>query len=610
MKRMRGVVTLVAALAVATTGFAQATRTTPAIESMFRQAVTAISDERYIQATQLLTRLIGMPEHVHSRRAQELLGNVREANGQFAHAVAEYQIYLEKYPDGPGAERVSTRLANILNEAAPQPREPDVAAVIEDRPVPMRPRFGRDRFDTAAGGAPTDPNATTVISRGSIRLTYRYNEGATEITEIDPDPLIPNVTDTERDVFDNSLTAALRYSRIMENAARKVTLSFSGSVKASFDDDDDTDSRLYELSAEWEDKESGRVFTVGRHRLDPSGITYRLDGASLKWPSDSGIEFGVFAGSGVGSTSDGLFENDALLYGASVTMPKGMVGPGELSGYLVQEREDGFTLRQGLGVEYSLNMENGSIFANAEVDLKFGELNRALITGTRNLAGDARVTARLAHYRSPALSLSNALIGQSAGSLEALETAGVTEDQIEDLALNRTAKVTTLGFTYYRPMNDQWNLSAYGSLFHTGSKPASTGIAGADDVAEVPNDGVRTYVGARMVGQSIFRERDSVSFGLRNATADDNTLWVADGAMRIPAGEDLTWRPRLQVGYRDFDNGDTETFVLPSVTATYSVDRQTDLNVELGGRWSENDQGSTIVKQDQVYFGLGVSRSF
>ena len=72
----------------------------------------------------------------------------------------------------------------------------------------------------------------------------------------------------------------------------------------------------------------------------------------------------------------------------------------------------------------------------------------------------------------------------------------------------------------------------------------------------------------------------------------------------------LNVRPRIQVGYRDFDAGGSERFTVPSVLTTYRIDRQTEFNLEVGGRWSTNDSGATVVKQDQVHITAGVSRSF
>ena len=592
---------------------AQSTRSTPAIESLFNRALQAIQAERNLQATQLLTRLIGLPEHVHSERSQELLGNVREANGQLAHAVAEYRIYLEKYPNGAGAPRVSARLRSILGGAVPLEEQPEVSPEEDDRFAGARaprdqviaPRGPSSRSRSGRRTGPdgedvADARGTRVTDRGNIRLVYRYNEGAIKIDNLDPAAEDP---EEEDDVYRNAVTTSLRFQRIIDNPQHKVTLTFSGAGDVDFEDSDDNDLRLYDLSVEWEDKASGRVVTAGRQRLKPGGISYRMDGVSLRWPTASGFEYGVFAGKAVGSTRDNFLEDDRVLVGASITAEEGKVGPGEFTAYLVEQRDGSYVDRRALGVEYDLDFDKTSLFANAEVDLNFGELSRALLTGTRILPDNARITGRLSYYRSPRLSLQNALIGQDADTIEELEeTFSLAE--IEDLAVDRTSKVTTLGLTYYGPLNETWNLSAFGTLYHTSGTPASGGV----DAVEA--EGVRSYAGVRVIGSSVLRERDQVGFGLRYSNSDDSNLYVADADMRYPVTGSLTVRPRVRVGYRDNTGPGNEKFIIPSINARHNFDRRTSLQVEVGGRWSEETTATTRRRQNELFLTTGISRSF
>ena len=84
---------------------ANATSVDTEAAALLADARAAIIAQELDRAVQLLTDLQGMPANASSAEAQELLGVVRERNGQLAHAKAEYEIYLAKYPDGPGAER-------------------------------------------------------------------------------------------------------------------------------------------------------------------------------------------------------------------------------------------------------------------------------------------------------------------------------------------------------------------------------------------------------------------------------------------------------------------------------------------------------------------------
>ncbi|MCE8522730.1 tetratricopeptide repeat protein [Ruegeria pomeroyi] len=591
--------TLAAALSFASTGEVSAqssARTTPLIESLFKQSTTAIDQQRYLQAAQLLTRLIGLSEHVHSQRAQELLGNVREANGQLAHAVAEYEIYLEKYPTGPGASRVAARLDAILTGSAPK------------RPGPSRIEVGDAAQSLKQNQQSIRKSGTVVRTQGSVGLFYRYNEGATKLTDLDPTTGIPNVSEREDEVFNNALSLSLRLLRVIEDDQRRITLSFRGNQTVDLEDSGDNQLRLYEALFRYEQKSSGHVLTFGRQRIKPTGIAYRLDGLSYAFTAASGVKFGAYVGAPVNSTRDDLFENDAILYGFSTTLPEGMVGPGEFSVYLVEQRVDGFTDRRGLGLEYRMKFEKGSLSANAEYDLQFGRLNRAILTGTHVFENSGRLIARLAHWRSPSLQLQNALIGQSARSLDELSMS-LTQDEIEDLALARSAKTTTLGVTYYGPVSEDWDISAYGSIYDISDQPATTGISGANDVGAVVAGGVRTYGGISFIGSNIFRDRDQVNLGIRFAHSDDSDLIVASASMRVPFGDKWTVRPRVRIGYRDLTDGD-EKFVIPAVYTRYLIDRQTSVQFELGGRWTERNTSSTIRKNNEWFFTGGIVRSF
>jgi len=88
------------------------------IEATFRKAKAAFSRKDYPAATPLLTRLLEQPEHPRRAEAQELLGLTRERSRQIAHAKAEYEEYLRRYPDGPAAARVRERLRALLLAAA------------------------------------------------------------------------------------------------------------------------------------------------------------------------------------------------------------------------------------------------------------------------------------------------------------------------------------------------------------------------------------------------------------------------------------------------------------------------------------------------------------
>src|SRR5260370_39933834 len=88
-----------------------------ALKSLLEQGRKAMRSRDYPQAVQVLTKLQRQPEFPERAEVQELLGLARERSGEVAQAKAEYEEYLRRYPKGPAAERVRTRL-RILRAAS------------------------------------------------------------------------------------------------------------------------------------------------------------------------------------------------------------------------------------------------------------------------------------------------------------------------------------------------------------------------------------------------------------------------------------------------------------------------------------------------------------
>lgn len=112
-------------------------------DPLLAEARTAMTAGDNAHAVQLLTRILQTPDAPSARDAQELLGVARERAGQRAHARAEYEEYLRRYPSGEGADRVRQRLAALLALEAP-----------------ARPELRRAERRAPSGGSHWDANAS------------------------------------------------------------------------------------------------------------------------------------------------------------------------------------------------------------------------------------------------------------------------------------------------------------------------------------------------------------------------------------------------------------------------------------------------------------------
>ncbi len=120
-----------------------------------RDARTALTAKDYPHAIQLLTAIVDAPENAYTPEALELLGLARERNSQLAHAKAEYEEYLRRYPKGPDADRVRQRLAGVLAVGA-------------------APKSGLRQVGQPASGKPT---GLTWEVGGSFSEYYFFDDG-------------------------------------------------------------------------------------------------------------------------------------------------------------------------------------------------------------------------------------------------------------------------------------------------------------------------------------------------------------------------------------------------------------------------------------------------
>jgi hypothetical protein len=516
------------------------------------QAQAAIDAKDYFRATRLLTAVANQKQNPNSARAQELLGNVREEAGQLAQARAEYEAYLKKYPDGAGASRVQSRLSSILS--------------------------GTGGTVTAGG--------RKIISRGIVSLGYRLNDGGER-----PDP---------GGFYDRkftALTATLQYSATIDTAEARTTFFVSASGDLSHGGIPDRDPKLSEAYVSYAPKSSGATFTIGRQKTDPQGIAYRTDGVSVKWPLQNGVRIGFVVGKPVDSTRDKFFEDGRTLAAASVTFEDTLV-PGEVSLYAVGQWDGSRIDRNAIGAEYTREFEQGhSFYAGVEYDLKFATVNRAQVNATYALPNDDRIVGGLAYYRSPSLSLENALFGRAGLTVDdlLLPPYSYTMAQIEAFAADRSSKVATADLAYFGKLNAKWDVVLDGSVTRISGTPASGGVA------SVASIGTLYSAGVLFMGSSVFRQNDGVNIGLRWSKGSDDTTYMLDTSVQVPINDKLSLRPRLRVGYRDNDVGPNDHILMPSLGARYSFDNKTSFQIDAGRKFED---------QNEFFLTAGLTRSF
>ena len=494
---------------------------------ILRDARTALEKHQYPEAIDLLNRLLRQPEYPGRADAQELLGLVRERAGQLAQAKAEYEAYLRRYPDTPGAARVRGRL-QALAAASLAPKS------------------------TGEFGAAADKNWTLA---GSTALTYQY--GTLQTTS-------GGTTTTS-----TAVNAALVYADLLVRD-RGTRYDFTARVDAGYTENilstaggsqDQTTAAFVELT----DRTTGVTGRLGRQSLASQGVIGIFDGLFVGYQVNP--KFSVSAAGGYPAYTNYSAFSTQTKFG-TVTAEYSPYQTWVFDTYLFDQTDDGFTDRRSVGLETRYSAPGRTAVMLTDYDIYFRELNSVTLIGNSRV-GQSWILGFNADYRrSPLLLMSNALIGQSATTLPALVTAftpPLTTSEIKQIAIDRTATSDTFVVSASRPLGERWQFMADVAGSRLSSTPASYGVAAT------PSTGFDKNVTVQMSGSSLIQASDLHIFSVlyddspisHGATVSWDARFALPGAWR--AG------PRLSVA--EIDNptlGGRQTLFLPQVRADWT----------------------------------------
>lgn len=542
------------------------TRTLPSpevLDAQWAEARAAFDAGDYASAVRLLTRLVEYPEHPRRGQAQELLGLSRERAGQFAHAKAEYEEYLRRYPAGDGAGRVEQRLAALTTLDA----RPRVAAV-------ARPQGGMDW--TAFGGWLQE---------------FRHDSTSIEAGDFSADFLSQSMVMTDGDF---SLRG--RGERFDVQARMNA-----GYLYDLLPDGPGDQTRVSMAYAEIGDRQLGLNARLGRQSRHTGGVLGTFDGLYVGWRALPSLRLNLMTGYPVESTRNSP-SGERQFVSLSANWSGWLEGL-EISPFLVSQTWEGVTDRQAIGGELRWYAPGRTVVGLLDYDLNYSVLNMAMLLGAFELPGRWTLTSSLDHRKSPFIATRNALAGQpvrSYGELRDLfEGSGV-----EALAEDRTASLDTLSVGVSRPLGTRFHWSADVSGTRMSSMRASGGVEA------FPGTGTELGVGAQLIGNSLLRAGDVSILGLRwfdGGTARTLSLSISS---RFPLWNGLRIGPRLRLDQRDYDRDGSKLWLAsPSLRIDWNG-RRSGIEFEAGGETSSRDRPGDVEKTDRYWFSLGYRMGF
>lgn len=466
---------------------------------ILHKARESLEKHEYPEALDLLSRLLRQPEYPGRAEAQELTGLVRERAGQLAQAKAEYEEYLRRYPAGSGAERVRARLRALIAAS-------------------LAPKSLGDL------GAPEGRRWTLA---GSSALTYQYEKDQT------------NAGGTSTST--TSVNSALVYADLLLRGrgerydfTTRVDAGYTRNIVSTFGGSQDRTTAAY---VEVGDRILGLTGRFGRQSLASQGVIGLFDGLYVgyrvnpKWSVSAAAGLPAYTGYSAIS-GQAKFGTVTAEYEPSLTWV--------FDTYFFDQMIGSETDRRTIGFQTRYSERGRTAVMLLDYDIAFQQLNSVTLIGNARVGRSWILGFDADHRRSPQLELNNALIGQTALDLAALQNT-LTPSQIRQLALDRTATSNTFVISASRPLGDRWQFMANLAGLQLSGTPASGGVPAT------PSTGIDKNVSVQISGLSLLQASDLHIFSVRydNSPLSRSTTVAWDARFVVHGA----WRlgPRLSV---------------------------------------------------------------
>jgi tetratricopeptide (TPR) repeat protein len=546
--------------ATSTTTVAGAALPPERLEELRAAARTALVAADYETAIRDYTRLLEEPGD-HRAEARENLGIAREKNGQAARAAAEYRQFLADYPESETASRVRQRLNNLVAGTPPERLRSEQA---EAR-----------RWDVTTG------------------LTQYYYRNVDRLDQDQPELTTFSGLLTDLDVI-------VRHRGESVNMLGRLSINdlhdMLGESKGGAGDRQRTSYAYYDIA----DAQNDWSVRVGRQSLHNWGVLGRFDGVHGTYQLADQRRLHVMMGYPVESTLDGL-KTDRKFIGAAVDFDN-VVGRWGFSPYVQSQQIDGMSDRQAIGVEARYFDDTRSLTTMLDYDTLYSKINTALVFGTWRLKNRIMLTGLYDERTS--LFTRNALIGQPVSAFDEL-LASYTEEQIRQIARDRTTTSRTTTFGMSMPLGERLQLNADVTTLDIGPSVDSAGVAA------LPGTGQQIYYSGTLVVSSLFGHRDVNVLNLRYGEAPDFTTTLLTWDTRVPIGKRLRINPRVRFGvWEGVQTGVRRETVTPSLRLLWNAPRRYRLELEFGRENIVRTSSAPELDSTDKFLNLGYRADF
>ena len=563
------------------------------------EAEAAITEGNNDRAIQLLTNALARSENENSPRALELLGLTRERKGQTTHAEAEYQEFLRRYQTGEASDRVRQRLAALKGAGSP------------------------GQTLRAASSQTAGASTWTWGLRGSFSQFYYRDQSSTKFIDSSRPEINAEPTDSVNlnqllsagdvtisggnDQRQFQLRAAGSYSRDFRKPSRKVLDANEDPV---IDPDTGLDllvrnhiKTLTALYLDYTDSQANVSALFSRQTLNSAAVLGRFDCLLLARHECPDLRFNAVGGFPVLTSRQTYVLKDRRFYGVSMDIGTRR-SPVQGTVYWFDQRaRSGFVDRQSIGLEARVLLPRFNSYTIIDYDVKHRQLNLGLLTMNYNFPDSSNLTLTADYRQSPLLTTNNALLQQfyilnnkrvrALGDLRPF----FLDDQIYQLARDRTQTVQSATISYSRPLSSKLQASVDFTLTNTGGMPLTPASAGTRQVDAVAGTGNEYYVGGQLVGSGLIWGNDIYIVSGRYSETQMSRSWTADFNARVPVTSKLRLSPRLRYGYRTSKVIDsTYRQFQPTMRLNYYPRRNAEFELEMGGNFNrQRDNVAAVI---------------
>lgn len=340
---------------------------------------------------------------------------------------------------------------------------------------------------------------------------------------------------------------------------------------------------------------------VGRQRSNKGGVFGRFDGIDTGYQLTELLRINLTTGYLVPSTTQSANKDEFF---TSLRADLGtFFNAWDFSLYYMKQDNGEISGREAIGTEFHYFHPQRSLFGLVDHDILFDKTNTILLNGTWTTDSKTTFNATIDLRQSPLLTTQNALQSQPFSSVDEM-LASFSEDEIIQIAEDRTARVNTFILGVSQPLSDDYTLNADITSSKISATEASAGVEA------IPATDTEYFFSTQLVGSHLFKQNDSSIIGVNyNDTTTSETTSLRWN-YRIPVSQMLRLNPRISIAERDNSDDTSQSILGLAFKMDYRWKRNMSFEFELSSESSDRTLVSGEEKNDIYFISLGYHYTF